>query len=119
MAITLTESAARQIKAQLAKRGKGFALRIGVKKVGCSGYAYTYDIADEVSAEDHVFESHDAKVVLNDATLPYMDGSHLDFVTDGLKQVFKVENPNAGNMCGCGESFSLATDVARSMAQNA
>ena len=46
MAITLTENAAKQIQSQLAKRGKGLALRIGVKKVGCSGLAHTFDIAD-------------------------------------------------------------------------
>ena len=50
MAINITESAAKQINNQLAKRGKGLALRIGVKKVGCSGYAYTFDYADEVRA---------------------------------------------------------------------
>lgn len=119
MAITLTESAAKQIKTQLAKRGKGLALRVGVKKVGCSGYVYTYDIADEVLVEDHVFEAYDVKVVLDDATLPYINGSRLDFVTEGLKQVFKVDNPNVGNLCGCGESFSLAGDVAKSIVQNA
>ena len=119
MAIMLTENAAKQITTQLAKRGKGMALRIGVKKVGCSGYAYTYDIADEVLAGDHVFEAHGAKVVLNDATLPYIDGSRLDFVTEGLKQAFKVDNPNAANLCGCGESFNLVTDVAKPLAQNA
>ena len=53
MAITLTENAARQIQSQLAKRGKGLALRIGVKKVGCSGLAHTFDYADEVRAGDH------------------------------------------------------------------
>ena len=56
MAITLTESAAKQIQAQLAKRGRGLGLRVGVKKVGCSGFAYTYDYADE-SASAISFES--------------------------------------------------------------
>ena len=65
VAITLTESAARQIQNQLAKRGKGLGLRVGVKKVGCSGFAYTFDYADEVRDGDQVFESHDAKVVVD------------------------------------------------------
>lgn len=107
MAFTLTESAAKQIKNQLAKRGSGLALRIGVKQTGCSGYAYTYDYADEVLAGDHVFEGHDAKVVLDNDSLKYLDGSKLDFVTEGLKQTFKVENPKVAAMCGCGESFSI------------
>jgi iron-sulfur cluster assembly protein len=107
MAFTLTESAAKQIKSQLAKRGSGIALRIGVKQTGCSGYAYTYDFADEVLADDQLFEGFDAKVVLDKDTMKYIDGSSLDFVTEGLKQVFKVENPKVTAMCGCGESFSI------------
>ena len=107
MSFTLSESAAKQIRNQLAKRGSGLALRIGVKQTGCSGYAYTYDYADEVLAGDHVFEGYDAKVVLDDESLKYIDGSKLDFVTEGLKQTFKVENPKVTAMCGCGESFSI------------
>jgi iron-sulfur cluster assembly protein len=107
MAFTLTESAAKQIKNQIAKRGSGLALRIGVKQVGCSGYAYTYDYADEVLAGDQLFEGFDAKVVLDKDTLQYIDGSKLDFVTEGLKQTFKVDNPKVTAMCGCGESFSI------------
>jgi iron-sulfur cluster assembly protein len=107
MAFTLTESAAKQIRNQIAKRGSGLALRIGVKQVGCSGYAYTYDYADEVLAGDQLFEGFDAKVVLDKDTLQYIDGSKLDFVTEGLKQTFKVDNPKVTAMCGCGESFSI------------
>ena len=72
MAITLTENAARQIQSQLAKRGKGLALRIGVKKVGCSGLAHTFDYADEVRAGDHTFESHNAKVVVDANSLSFL-----------------------------------------------
>ena len=107
MTITLTESAARQIKTQLARRGKGLGLRVGVKKVGCSGFAYTFDYADQVRDGDGVFESHDATVVVAADALSFLDGSRLDFVKDGLKTMFAFENPNVDNACGCGESFSL------------
>jgi iron-sulfur cluster assembly protein len=107
MAILVTENAAKQIRGQLAKRGKGLGLRVGVKKVGCSGFAYTFDYADEVRADDRVYEAHDAKVVVGAESLPVMDGSRLDFVKEGLKQTFKFENPNVDATCGCGESFSL------------
>ncbi len=107
MSITLTESAAKQIKNQLAKRGSGLALRIGVKPMGCSGHAYTYDYADEIRENDALFEAFDAKVVLDQVSLQYIDGSNLDFVTEGLKQIFKIENPKVTAMCGCGESFSI------------
>jgi iron-sulfur cluster assembly protein len=107
MAISLTESAAKQIHNQLAKRGKGVGLRVGVKKVGCSGFAYTFDYADEVQPGDQMFEAHDAKLVVDAEALSFLDGSRLDFVKDGFKQVFKFDNPNIASTCGCGESFSI------------
>ena len=107
MAITLTENAAKKIKSQLAKHGKGVALRIGVKKVGCSGFAHTFEIADEICAGDHTFESHNACVVLDADSLSVLDGSRIDFVTEGLKQTFKFDNPNVESECGCGESFNM------------
>jgi iron-sulfur cluster assembly protein len=111
MSITLTEKAAKQIQKQLAKRGKGLALRIGVKKVGCSGFAYTFDYADEVRVDDEIFESHNANVVIDTGSLPFLDGSRVDFVRDGLNESFRFDNPNVDNTCGCGESFSLKEPV--------
>ncbi len=107
MAIHLTESAAKQIQVQLAKRGRGMGLRVGIKKVGCSGFAYTYDYADDVGAEDHLFESHGTRVIVDARSLGVLSGSTLDYVKEGLKQAFKFENPNVDSMCGCGESFSV------------
>ena len=107
MAITLTESAAKQIHSQLAKRGKGLGLRVGIKKVGCSGFAYTFDYADEVRAGDQTFEGHNARVVIDADSLTFLDGSRLDFVKEGLKQMFKFDNPNIDSTCGCGESFNI------------
>jgi iron-sulfur cluster assembly protein len=107
MAITLTEAAATHIRTQLARRGKGLGLRVGVKTVGCSGFAYTFDYADDVGAGDRLFESHAATVVVDAGSLPLLDGARIDFVRDGLKQAFALDNPNVDNTCGCGESFSL------------
>ena len=107
MAINVTEKAAKQIQKQLASRGKGIGLRVGVKDVGCSGFGYIYDYADEVKAGDQLFEAHDAKVVVDAKSLEFLDGSTLDFVKEGLKQVFKFTNPNVDATCGCGESFSV------------
>jgi len=107
MAIQLTENAAKQIKSQLAKRGHGIGLRVGVKKVGCSGWAYTYNYADEVRGDDRLFEAHDTRVVVDAKSLAFLDGSTLDFVREGLKQTFKFVNPNVDATCGCGESFSV------------
>ncbi len=110
MAIELTENAAKQIKAQLAKRGRGLGLRVGVKSDGCSGYAYTYDYADEVRAGDQLVEAHDARLVIDAKSLEFLEGSTLDFIKEGLKQVFKFHNPNVDATCGCGESFSVRTE---------
>lgn len=107
MSIQLTENAAKQIKAQLARRGRGLGLRVGVKTIGCSGYAYTYDYADEVRPDDQVFEAHDARIVIDARSLEFLQGATLDFVKEGLKQVFKFQNPNVDATCGCGESFSV------------
>jgi iron-sulfur cluster assembly protein len=107
MSITLTENAARQIQRQLAKRGKGIALRIGVKKVGCTGLAHTFDIADEIRSSDHSFKSHGACVLIDADSLAFLDGSRIDFITEGLKQMFRFDNPNVESECGCGESFNM------------
>ena len=107
MAITLTEKAAKKIQSQLAKNGSGIGLRLGIKKVGCNGFAYTFDYADEALAGDQVFVSHDTKLVVDAAALPFIDGSHLDFVREGFNESFKFDNPKAESECGCGESFNL------------
>jgi iron-sulfur cluster assembly protein len=107
MAITLTESAAKHIRSQLAKRGQGVGLRLGVKRVGCSGLAYTMAFADAVGENDVAFESHDAVVVVERALLNYLDGTQVDFRREGLSEAFKFDNPNVAATCGCGESFSV------------
>jgi iron-sulfur cluster assembly protein len=77
MAILLTESAADRVRTHLEKRGAGVGLRVGIKKTGCSGFAYVVNYADEIRPEDSVFEA------------------------------FKFQNPKAKGECGCGESFNV------------
>jgi Iron-sulfur cluster assembly accessory protein len=81
-----------------------------VKKVGCSGFAYTYDYADEVKPGDERFEAHGTTVVVDRSSLEFMKGATLDYVKDGLKQAFKIDNPNVDATCGCGESFSVKSE---------
>jgi len=106
VAITLSESAAKQIQTSVAKFG-GIGLRLGVKKVGCSGLAYTFDMAKEVGPGEHLVEGHDAKLVVTDEAMKVVDGSELDYIREGFKQMFTVKNPNVKSTCGCGESFSV------------
>jgi iron-sulfur cluster assembly protein len=105
--ITLTENAANQVRKSLAKRGKGIGLRLGVRTVGCSGLAYHLDYAEEVGADDVRFESEGVTVLVDSKSLPYLRGTRLDFVREGLGEKFKFENPNVKGECGCGESFSV------------
>ncbi len=108
MSIQLTESAARHVQAMLARRGHGVGLRLGTKKSGCSGYAYDVDYADEVGPDDVVFENHGAKLVVNRASLPMLDGMEVDFVRNSLlNEGFEFRNPNVKDECGCGESFNV------------
>ena len=74
MAITLTESAQDRVKEYLGKRGAGVGLRLGIKKTGCSGFAYVINFADEVQAEDVVFDDSGVKVVVDPEALEYIDG---------------------------------------------
>ena len=107
MAVTLSESAARHVSNFIAKRGKGFGIRLGVKTTGCSGLAYKLEYADDAAPEDEVFESHGVKVVIDPKSLAYLDGTELDFVKEGLNEGFKFNNPNVKDQCGCGESFNV------------
>ncbi len=107
MAITLSENAAKKIQSHLTGNNKQMGMRLGVKKVGCSGLAYTFDYVEEIKPGDQVFESRDVTLVVDAESLPFLDGSHLDFVKKGLGESFKFDNPNAANECGCGESFNL------------
>jgi iron-sulfur cluster assembly protein len=107
MAISLTESAANRVRTHLAERGAGVGLRLGVKKTGCSGFAYVVNYADEIHPGDAVFEERGIKIVVDSASLPLIDGTLVDFVKQGLNEAFKFQNPKARVECGCGESFSV------------
>jgi len=107
MAVTLTPSAAARVRNFLASRGNGVGLRLGVRKTGCSGYAYVVEYADDILAEDQVFESEGVKVVVDRTALALVDGTEVDFVRHGLSEVFRFRNPNVTGECGCGESFSV------------
>lgn len=107
MAITLTEKAAKHIQHYLTMRGKGVGLRFGVRTSGCSGMAYTLEYVDEADPIDQVFENHNVKIFVSPKSLPYVDGTELDYGREGLNEGFKFSNPNEKASCGCGESFHV------------
>ena len=105
MGIKLSASAARHVAKTLARRGQGLGIRLGVKTSGCSGLAYALEFADSSDADDIIFESNGIKVLIDPKSLPFLDGTELDFVREGLNEGFKFNNPNAKSSCTCGESF--------------
>src|SRR5215831_20671175 len=84
MGITLTENAAKHVAAHLTIRGRGVGLRLAVRTSGCSGLAYKLEYADDIRPEDHRFESHGITVVVDPKSLPYLEGTELDFAREGL-----------------------------------
>jgi iron-sulfur cluster assembly protein len=107
MAVSLTDSAADRVRTHLLKRGTGLGLRVGIKKTGCSGFAYVVNYADEVLPGDAVFEDHGVKVIVDRDSLLLIDGTIVDFVKQGLNEAFRFQNPKAKGECGCGESFNV------------
>ena len=107
MSVTLTEAAAKHVQKYLARRGKGVGLRLGVKTSGCSGMAYKLEFADQVEPDDKVWESFGVKVLVDEKSLPYLDGTELDYTREGLQEGFTFHNPNEKSRCGCGESFQI------------
>jgi iron-sulfur cluster assembly protein len=103
--------AAGRIRRHLAGRGDDVSVRIGIKRTGCSGYAYTFDYADGPPGDDHIVEEHGIRIRIGADAVPVLAGTTLDYVRDGLNEKFVFQNPNAGDACGCGESFSLRSDA--------
>ena len=107
--ITVTDTAAKKIKHNLAKRGKGVGIRIGVKTTGCSGLAYVLEYVDEYIAEAGItnYAQNDFVVLIDAKSLVYLNGLTMDWVRNGLNEGFDFVNPNEKDRCGCGESFRI------------
>lgn len=108
MSVTLTDSAAQRVRSYLEKRGGGQGMRFGIKKSGCSGFAYVVDFADDIDGDDNVYESFGVNVIVDEKSLPFVNGTCIDFRREGLNEVFVYENPNVKSECGCGESFGIS-----------
>ncbi len=105
--VSLTETAAAHVRAQLAERGRGEGIRLGVRNSGCSGLAYVLEFVDEPQPEDKVIERHGVKLFVDAKSLVYLHGTELDLVREGLNVGLKFNNPNVKAECGCGESFNI------------
>jgi iron-sulfur cluster assembly protein len=110
MAITLTKPAADRIANQIGKNN-AVALRFAARKSGCSGFSYVMDFAHSIKDNDVVFDNFDVQLVIDPESLEILDGTQIDYVSEGLNQTFKFSNPRATDECGCGESFAITPQV--------
>ena len=105
--LTLSENAARRIKAIAASEGRPLMLRVAVDGGGCSGFQYRFDLVDSVEADDLRIERDGAAALVDVISLALLKGSEIDFVDELAGAEFRVRNPNAKSSCGCGVSFSI------------
>jgi len=109
--VSLTDAAAtriREIMAQSsAEEAPALGLRVGVKKGGCAGMEYTFEIAREIAKGDEVVKEKDATVIVDAKAVLFLLGTELDFRTDRFSSTFVFNNPNEVSACGCGESVEI------------
>jgi len=107
MSIQITPAARQRMQNFMSAHPQAAGVRFGVRKTGCSGYAYMVEIADSIAANDQVIEQDGVKLVIDDKSLPLVDGTEIDFARQGLNSSFVFRNPNVTGECGCGESFTI------------
>jgi Fe-S cluster assembly protein SufA len=105
--VKLTKLAARQIINLISKNPNTLGLRLGIKKSGCAGFSYVIDLAQTASGDDLQFTEYGAVVFISPLAMPFIDGTEIDYVQEGLNQLFKFNNPKAKYACGCGDSFDI------------
>jgi iron-sulfur cluster assembly accessory protein len=109
--VILTEIAAEKVRefmnGQSATGDVG--LRVGVRGGGCSGFQYALAL-DDKHDDDHVFDASGIPVLVDPASLQYVDGSTVDFTENFMGSGFEVSNPNVVASCGCGSSFRVADE---------
>lgn len=107
MTISITPSAQQRMRQFLAQTPSAAGVRFGVKRTGCSGFAYVVDLAERVSEDDRTFQIDGVPVIVDAKSLPLVEGTEIDFERQGLNASFVFRNPNATGECGCGESFTV------------
>jgi iron-sulfur cluster assembly protein len=107
MTITITPAANERMRHFLANTPDASGVRFGVKRTGCSGFAYVVDLADEIGDDDEQVEIDGVRLIVDSKSLPLVEGTVIDFQRQGLNASFVFHNPNATGECGCGESFTV------------
>lgn len=106
--ITLTDNLVTKIKELQAQENNAeLKLRVLVNGGGCQGFEYEFKTDTTVNSDDKSFDKNGVSVLIDEISLPYLEGSEIDYVDDLIGAYFKVNNPNAASSCGCGTSFSV------------
>ena len=104
--VTITESAAEQVKTLLAEEEGKQGLRLEIRGGGCSGMSYGLSF-DNQQEKVHVIETHGIKVFIDPKSAIYLKGTVLDYHSGLEGKGFVIKNPQAKSSCGCGNSFSV------------
>jgi iron-sulfur cluster assembly protein len=107
MNVKITPAARERMRNFIASESNAVGVRFGVRKMGCSGFAYTIDVANDIHADDIVNEVDGITLVVDPKSLPMIEGTQIDFAREGLNATFVFRNPNVTGECGCGESFTV------------
>ena len=104
----MTDNFVKRLKAlREQEKSPDLMLRIQVDGGGCQGFEYSFKPDTAKNDDDHLFEKDGVAVIVDEISLPYIDGSEVDYVDDLIGSHFKINNPNATSSCGCGTSFSV------------
>ncbi|MGR6872550.1 HesB/IscA family protein [Pseudomonas sp. HK3] len=106
--VSMTEKALAYARKQLNTNADAKGIVLGVKKSGCSGFKYDLQLLTDIKGNEKVFQpADDVTLYVTAEALPYVNGTEIDYTTEGLNSVMKFNNPNAKDECGCGESFNV------------
>lgn len=106
--VTMTPDAVRHVRKQLEKKPEALGIRLAIKKSGCSGFKYETHWVEQADAEDEIYSVEGVDIYVKREHLPFVNGTEIDFITQGVNSMFEFRNPNATAECGCGESFTVA-----------
>src|SRR5229473_6778818 len=106
--LTMTPTAAGKVRDLITQENDlSLGLRIFVAGGGCSGLQYGMTL-DEEQDGDTVIMQQGFKVLVDEMSVGYINGSEVDYVDSLMGAGFTVNNPNAVSSCGCGHSFKTA-----------
>ena len=105
--LNFTSKALAHFKHMVSMQGKENKVKLGVKKMGCNGYAYYFEFTSRANKSDHKISVDSLDFFIPSDSVEIIKGSQVDFIIEGLNQGVKFINPNASAVCGCGESFTV------------